>query len=311
MRPVYITNERINKKSHLTLDINDPIRNIGGPLKKKPETASIVFTAGRGSRMKAFDGNKTLLPLVPEKSDFEGRDPILLNILENLPPGPKALVVNHRKEEVIGATRGYGPAYFEQSVLNGTGGALMAAREFIDSPDHDLLIITMGDSPMVRATTYLSLIKVLEDCSMMVLGFSPEDKKQYGLLETEGSRVTRIIEWKYWSTFSKERQSQLTICNSGIYAVRKKDLLKYVRRLETNPHRVLKERNGKKAEVKEFFITDLVELMHRGGLEIGYVVAENEHEVMGVDDLPSLKKAQALFREAILDKKNPLIIQPS
>jgi bifunctional N-acetylglucosamine-1-phosphate-uridyltransferase/glucosamine-1-phosphate-acetyltransferase GlmU-like protein len=49
-------------------------------------------------------------------------------------------------------------------------------------------------------------------------------------------------------------------------------------------------------EFQEFFITDIVEFMRGDGLKVGYVVAENEDEIMGVDDLPSLKKAQELFR---------------
>ena len=64
-------------------------------MKNHPEIASIIFAAGKGSRMKGFEGNKTLLPLVPGKSPFDGSNPILLQILDNLPPGPKALVIQN------------------------------------------------------------------------------------------------------------------------------------------------------------------------------------------------------------------------
>jgi len=60
-------------------------------------TASLILAAGRGSRMEGFEGNKTLLPLVPEKSPFEGKQPILLHILNSLPVGPRAVVVNHKR----------------------------------------------------------------------------------------------------------------------------------------------------------------------------------------------------------------------
>ena len=43
---------------------------------KGTETASVILAAGRGSRMKEFEGNKTLLPLIPEKTAFEGGFPI-------------------------------------------------------------------------------------------------------------------------------------------------------------------------------------------------------------------------------------------
>ena len=90
--------------------------------------ASLVLAAGRGSRMKDFDGSKTLLPLIPGKSHYEGKTPIILEILNKLPSGPKAIVVNHKKEDVIEATRGFDLTYCEQPVLNGTGGALIALQ---------------------------------------------------------------------------------------------------------------------------------------------------------------------------------------
>ena len=270
-------------------------------MRKDVITASIIFAAGKGSRMKGFEGNKTLLPLVPGNSGFEGRRPILLHILGKLPPGPKALVVNHRKEEVIKATNTLGLSYFDQPVLNGTGGALLAARPFIQSIHADFLIITMGDIPLVEAPTYRSLVEGLRDSSMMVLGFQPEDKKQYGLIETDANGVKRIIEWKYWRAFSKEELDRLRICNAGIYAVRKSDIIGYLRTLEMNPHRVMKERGGRMVEVEEFFITDLIELMHSDGLGIGWAIAENEWEVMGVDDIASLQKAQSLYKKAFQD----------
>jgi bifunctional N-acetylglucosamine-1-phosphate-uridyltransferase/glucosamine-1-phosphate-acetyltransferase GlmU-like protein len=48
-------------------------------------------------------------------------------------------------------------------------------------------------------------------------------------------------------------------------------------------------------EVEEFFITDLIELMHNGGLKVGYVMVEDENEAIGVDDLSSLIRVQKLF----------------
>ena len=41
--------------------------------------------------------------------------------------------------------------------------------------------------------------------------------------------------------------------------------------------------------------------MNHDGLKVGYMVAENEDEVMGVDDLASLKKAQKLFLASAVD----------
>jgi len=92
--------------------------------------ASIIFAAGYGSRMKGFSGNKTLLPLIPGSDPFEGEYPIIFEIVRNLPKGPKALVIHHKKEEVIKVTHNLGVYYCDQQIPNGTGGALIAAQEF-------------------------------------------------------------------------------------------------------------------------------------------------------------------------------------
>ena len=111
----------------------------------------------------------------------------------------------------------------------------------------------------------------------------------------EGDQVKKIIEWKYWNTFPEEKQRGLQTCNSGIYAARTDKLLHYISVLASRPHRVCKEIDGTMTEVEEFFITDLVELMEQDGLNVGYVIAKDENEVMGVDDLSALLKAQKIF----------------
>jgi bifunctional UDP-N-acetylglucosamine pyrophosphorylase/glucosamine-1-phosphate N-acetyltransferase len=73
--------------------------------------ASIILAAGRGSRMKGYEGNKTLLPLIPGEPLFTGKNPMLIHILQSLPEGPKALVVHHKKEEVRATTRSFRVTY--------------------------------------------------------------------------------------------------------------------------------------------------------------------------------------------------------
>jgi bifunctional UDP-N-acetylglucosamine pyrophosphorylase/glucosamine-1-phosphate N-acetyltransferase len=201
------------------------------------------------------------------------------------------------KEEVMEATRSLGVTYCEQPVLNGTGGALLAAAEFIQTVDCDGLIITMGDVPLVRQKTYLRLVESLQSQPFTVLGFRPSDKRQYGVLDGDGARVKRIVEWKYWSAFPKEAQDRMEICNSGIYAARRKELLPYLSVLRSRPHVVSKEREGKETKLEEYFITDLVEFLDHDGKSVGCIVAEDEEEVMGVDDVSALRRAQKRFRK--------------
>ncbi|MGM0664593.1 MAG: NTP transferase domain-containing protein [Thermodesulfobacteriota bacterium] len=260
------------------------------------KAASIIFAAGKGSRMTGYDGNKTLLPLIPGATPFQGDRPMLLHILEQLPNGPKALVVHHRKNEILLATENLNVSYCDQPVTNGTGGALLAARPFLESVKKGGVIITMGDVPLVGRGTYESLLDRLEDHPFVVLGFTPGDRKKYGLLDTEGPFVKRIVEWTYWHRFSPTKQEGLRVCNAGIYAARVEILRFYLDRLEDRPHAVIKEQQGRFGEIKEYFITDLVELLAEDGLKTGFVVARDEREVMGIDDPAALRAAQKLFR---------------
>ncbi len=260
------------------------------------QTASVILAAGRGTRMEGFDGNKTLLPLTPHGSPFEGAHPILVHILQSLPRGPRAVVVHHRKEAVMALTQPFGVTYCEQERLNGTGGALLAARPFIAGIDADRLIITMGDVPLVQPTTYKRIRDRLDDASFVVLGFRPRRKKRYGVLEVDGDRVTRITEWKYWKDYPPERQAHLQVCNSGIYAANRAQLMPYLDLLASRPHRVQKVIDGEPREVEEFFITDLVQYMADDGRHVAFEVVSDEKEVMGVDDLHALVEAQAVFR---------------
>ncbi|MBN2033553.1 MAG: NTP transferase domain-containing protein [Deltaproteobacteria bacterium] len=257
---------------------------------------SIVMAAGRGSRMRNFEGNKTLLPLVPLSSPLQGTQPILLHILSSLPLGPKALIVKHAKEAVMEATRFLGVAYWEQPVLNGTAGALLAALPFIENGAFQNLIITMGDVPLVRPETYIELVEALSSNVFVVLGFRPQDRRQYGALEIQDRKVKKIIEWKYWHTLPHEKQALLDIFNSGIYAARREELLHYIPLLASRPHTVFKERNGKQVKLEEFFITDLVEIIEKDRRPVGFAVARDEEEVMGVDDVDSLIRAQEAYR---------------
>ncbi len=257
--------------------------------------ASIIMAAGRGSRMKGYDGNKTLLPLIPDTSALTGRHPIIMHLIGNLPPGPKAVVVNHCKDALMAATRMTGAVYCEQPVLNGTGGAILATEDFIRSQSAEQVIITMGDVPFVRQATYAMLIDGLARHDLMILGFSPRDKKQYGVVETENDRVARITEWKYWKHYPSDRQTCLTVCNSGIYAARKTALMAYLPILASRPQIVQKEVDGQLTDIEEFFFTDLIEVMVGDGKRVGVHVTADEFETMGIDDVAALEKAQAIY----------------
>lgn len=257
--------------------------------------ASVVFAAGRGSRMVGFQGNKTLLPLIPGDSPYTGSRPLLLEVLSNLPPGPRGIVIHHCAQAVKEATRALEVEYLFQPETNGTGGALLAARPYLERVTEQAVLITMGDVPLIRPQTYRNLVESLDRHEMVILAFVPRDRARYGMLEMDKDRVVRIVEWKYWHRFPAHRRAALRYCNAGVYAVRRAVLLDYMNILATRPHRVQKQQDGKWVTIKEFFLTDLVEWMSRDGVSIGWVTAPEE-EVCGVDTPDSLRFVQEQYR---------------
>jgi len=250
--------------------------------------------------MKGYKGNKTLLPLIPKERLYEGLRPMLLAVLDNLPPGPKGIVVNYRADDVIKATSSLNVTYIHQPVTNGTGGALIAAQDFIKTVQAEMVIVTMGDVPLIRSVTYQNLLAKLQNNAVVVVGFMPQDKAQYGVLEIEAEKVKKITEWKYWKEYPVEIKQKLSVFNSGIYGFKRKTLIKYIELLKKSPHTVEKEQDGRKVMLEEFFITDLVELIANDGLDIGYIVISNEKEVMGVDTDSALMEAQACYARQLV-----------
>ena len=259
--------------------------------------ASIVFAAGRGTRMHGYAGNKTLLPLIPKTSAYDGDHPLLLEVLGNLPPGPVGIVVHHCAAEVERATQDFAVAYIPQPITNGTGGALLAARSFLETVSEDAVIITMGDVPLIRRTTYAKLARMLDEREFVILAFEPRDRAQYGMLEMDGERVLRITEWKYWHTYAPAEQARLRFCNAGVYAAKRSILLNYLNRLAHHPHLVHKQQGDQRVTIKEYFLTDLIELMSSDGLPVGWVLAPEE-EVTGVDTPEALQAVQKHYMES-------------
>ncbi len=261
------------------------------------ETCSIILAAGRGSRMKGYLGNKTLLPLIPiSPSDpYRGSRPFLIEILQNLPPGPKGVVVHHKREEVEEALAGMDVTFIYQPILDGTGGALLCARKFLEDEHCNEVLITVGDAPLVRKTTFLSLKDGLKSYDMMVLGFRPEHKRKYGLVVCENDQVTGIVEWKYWSQWQEHEVQRHSVCNSGIYAFKKEKLSLLLDCLKDRPHTVKKVYDGKEVTITEYFLTDVVAIAKEKGMRIGLTLAGVE-EATGVDDHDSLVAVQQYYK---------------
>ncbi|MCB2013765.1 MAG: bifunctional UDP-N-acetylglucosamine diphosphorylase/glucosamine-1-phosphate N-acetyltransferase GlmU [Sphingobium sp.] len=183
---------------------------------KRP-LAVIILAAGQGTRMKSAL-HKVLHPIA-------GR-PMLLHLLasvEALSPERKVVVVGAGREQVEAAVAGHSVSIAVQEQQLGTGHAVAQAHDALAGFAGDVLIL-YGDVPLVSTETMQSMIDRLnrgDEPRAVILGFRPDDPLAYGRIIADSQGViAKMVEYK--DATAEERA--VTLCNSGLMAVRSTDL---------------------------------------------------------------------------------------
>lgn len=235
--------------------------------------AIIILAAGQGTRMKSAL-HKVLHPIA-------GR-PMLLHLLASvagLEPERKVVVVGAGREQVEAAVAGQGVVVAVQTEQLGTGHAVMQARDALKGFAGDVLIL-YGDVPLVRTETMQAMIDRLnrgDEPRAVVLAFRPADPAAYGriIADMQGI-ITKMVEYKDAS--AEERA--VTLCNSGLMAVRSSDLF------------VLLDQISNENAAGEYYLPDIV--MLPGGTSA--VIEAQPQEVAGVNTRAELAAVEAAWQ---------------
>jgi bifunctional UDP-N-acetylglucosamine pyrophosphorylase/glucosamine-1-phosphate N-acetyltransferase len=238
--------------------------------------AAVVLAAGMGTRMKS-DLHKVLHPIA-------GR-PMLMHLLASvdaLAPAAKVVVVGARREQVEAAVAGTGAAVVTQEPQLGTGHAVMQAREALAGFDGDVLVV-FGDVPMIRPETMRSMLGALTgDVACVVLGFRPADPAAYGrIIAQDDGTIVKMVEFKDAS--AEERL--VTLCNSGLLAVRARDLWP------------LLDRIGNDNAAREYYLPDVVTVATADDRRC-VVVETDADEVAGINSRAELAAVEAKWQAA-------------
>ncbi|MBX3594017.1 bifunctional UDP-N-acetylglucosamine diphosphorylase/glucosamine-1-phosphate N-acetyltransferase GlmU [Sphingomonas sp.] len=234
----------------------------------KSPIAAVILAAGSGTRMKS-DLHKVLHPIA-------GR-PMLLHLIDtasSLSPDRTVVVVGARREQVEAAVAPHGAIVAHQAEQLGTGHAVAQARDALAGFAGDVLIL-YGDVPLVRAETMRRMVDRLhhDDApAAVVLGFRPADPAAYGrIIAGADGRIDKMVEYK--DAAPDERA--VTLCNSGLMAVRSTDLF------------ALLDRVGNDNAAGEYYLPDIVMLAAADGR--GSAVIETDAiEVAGVNSRAEL-----------------------
>ncbi len=246
--------------------------------------AVVILAAGKGTRMKS-DLHKVLHPIA-------GR-PMLLHLIASaaaLQPAKTVVVTGAGREQVEAAVAPLGIATALQAEQLGTGHAVAQAREALAGFEGDVLIL-YGDVPLVTAATMQRMIDRLhsdDTPAVVVLGFRPENPGAYGrVIADAAGRMDRIVEYKDAS----EAERAVTLCNSGLMALRSTDLF------------ALLDRLGNDNAAGEYYLTDIVELAAAAGRSSA-VIETGADEVAGVNsrgELAGVERAwQATRRTQVM-----------
>jgi bifunctional UDP-N-acetylglucosamine pyrophosphorylase/glucosamine-1-phosphate N-acetyltransferase len=247
--------------------------------RKQRALAAIVMAAGEGNRF------KSATPKVLH--DLCGR-PLLaavLDALKPLAPTRTVVVVGMGADAVQQAAEQLTkrPLIFaRQDRQLGTADAARIGDEALDDFDGDVLLLP-GDTPLVTTQTLRAVVGYhrAHGAAATILSATLNDPTGYGRIIRGKRDVERIVE----QTDATEAERLIKEVNGGIYVFDRAAL----RSALTKVDRANKQ--------KEFYLTDVIAVLHEKGEKVLARAAANAEEVLGVNDRAQLAVAATLLRQ--------------
>ena len=248
------------------------------------------MAAGHGTRMRS-SLPKPLHPLC-------GR-PMLLHVLDALSElyvDRAVVVVGRGAERIIKTLQEHGPPDLviddvEQHAPRGTGDALSVALTAF--PDDDMddgdIVVLPSDSPLVRPATLGHLVAEHreQDAAATLLTARLYDPTGMGrIVRGKDGRVARIVE----ELDATEAERAIDEVGTSIYCFRRSLLAPALRRISPD--------NAK----GEYYLTDVVAVLHDAGHKVISVLADDPSEAIGVNDRAQLAGAESELRRRINER---------
>ena len=240
-------------------------------------TRIVVLAAGKGTRMKSRLP-KVLHPLAGK--------PLLAHVLDtatSLKPASINVVIGHEAETVRNTIK-HDVVWAMQTEQLGTGHAVQQGLEGID--DEDTVLITYGDVPLTRASTYQSLLDTCNAKTIGLLTLIMDDPTGYGRILRDGGAITGVVEQKDASP----EQLQISEVNAGVVSIKGGLLRDLLSRIDSN------NAQG------EYYLTDIHELAVKDGLSIVAVHPDDAWEVDGINSRAQLASVERLHQAQLANE---------
>jgi UDP-N-acetylglucosamine diphosphorylase/glucosamine-1-phosphate N-acetyltransferase len=234
--------------------------------------STVILAAGKGTRMQS-DQAKVLHLLCGE--------PLLaysLTLAETIRSEKIVVIVGHQAELVRRAFSSPEVIFVEQRPLLGTGHAVLQARDQF-SDYAGMILILCGDVPCLKIATVKSLIErhCRQQAVVTVMTAVLDNPGSYGRVITDqDGDVLKIVE----ARDATDQEKKVREINTGIYCADSRFLFDAVAQI-TNDN-----------SQKEYYLTDIIEIACKAGCRVCSFIAADPFEVMGVNTLEDLEKAQ-------------------
>lgn len=237
---------------------------------------ALLLAAGKGTRFKS-EKVKVLHPILG-KSMLR----LALDCILSLKPEKAYVVVGYQKDEVIEEASLKKIGFVIQEKQLGTAHAVIAAESILKREKEKDVLIMNADLPLLKPETLRPLLTFHKNQgnALTFLSAELEDPAGFGRIFREGDTI-KIIEEKD-ATSSERKRKEI---NVGVYVFRIKDLLQALPKVSND---------NKK---KEYYLTDLIEILNQEGKKIGVHKTSRAEEIMGVNNRYELALATEVLRE--------------
>jgi bifunctional UDP-N-acetylglucosamine pyrophosphorylase/glucosamine-1-phosphate N-acetyltransferase len=257
----------------------------------------VIMAAGQGTRM------KSRVPKVLHR--LAGR-PLLQHVFDavsQLQARHIVVVTGNGAAQVEAAVADWArsggkpaPQFARQEPQLGTGHAVQQAAPLL--PDDGTTLILNGDVPLIEPATLRALVESSGAHKLALLTVDMPDPSGYGRILRSGDAVHAIVEHKDASG----EQRLISEVYTGFMAVPNALLKRWLARLSN------KNAQG------EYYLTDVVELAVRDGVEVAAVKASDKVQVEGVNSplqLAALERAFQLRQANALMRQGVRIADPA
>jgi len=240
-------------------------------------TSIVILAAGQGKRMNSAKP-KVLQPLAGQ--------PLLRHVIgcsQAIGADDICIVYGHGGDEVQAAFEGEQLRWALQAEQHGTGHAVQQAMP--ETPDANRVVILFGDVPLLTPATIRHLLASCAADEVAVLTVEMDDPHGYGRIVRKDGAIVRNVEERDAS----DEEKALTEINTGVMCCPASRLKNWLNQLKNDNSQ------------GEYYLTDVLGMAVRDGVVVHGIKADNQVEVMGINDKKQLAEAERALQQRLVD----------